>query len=61
MVKVPVLTGLPTTQFTKIPIEGAKDLDTGKDNGVISYSLTSQSNTNDFRLVEETTVGEKKF
>lgn len=50
-----------TTQFTKIPIEGAKDLDTGKDNGVISYSLTSQSNTNDFRLVEETTVGEKKL
>lgn len=48
-----------TTQFTKIPIEGAKDLDTGKDNGVISYSLTSESN--DFRLVEETTKGEKKL
>lgn len=48
-----------TTQFSKIPIEGAKDLDTGKDNGVISYSLTSQSN--DFRLVEETTKGEKKL
>lgn len=41
-------------QFSKIPIAGATDLDTGKDNGVKSYRLNSQSGKDDLQLVQET-------
>lgn len=48
-----------TAQFSKFSIHGARDLDTGKGNGIASYSLTSQSGKDDLKLLEENIDGNK--
>ncbi|XP_071126793.1 protocadherin-9-like [Mytilus edulis] len=48
-----------TAQYSKFSIQGARDLDTGKGNGIASYSLTSQSGKDDLKLLEENIDGNK--